>query len=928
MATATTATLAVSGVGLAATASPLATAPAAYSNGDSPSGYSWSNVEIVGGGFVPGIIFNQSEPGLVYARTDIGGAYRLDEESGRWKPLNDDLGWDQWSHSGILSLATDPVDPDRVYLAAGTYTTDWDPQNGAILRSTDRGNTWEKTMLPFKIGGNMPGRGMGERLAIDPNNNKILYLGTESGNGLWKSTDYGETWNKVTEFPNAGNYVQDPSYDYTADNQGVVWVTFDPTSANAGQTTQTIYVGVADKDNTVYRTTDGGSTWERIPGQPTGYLAQKGVLDHEGQQLYIATSDTGGPYDGSKGDVWRLDVTSGEWTQISPIPSSSEDAAFGYSGLTIDRNDPDTIMVNSQISWWPDMFIYRSTDRGETWSPIWEFDGYPNRLARFTHDYSGAPWLDFGRTVQPPESNPKLGWMTQSFEIDPHNSDRFYYGTGGGIYGGTNLTDWDTGGTVDISVKAQGIEETSVQDLAAPPGNVELYSALGDIGGFAHTDISTVPDSFHYSQPHHDTVSSIDFAEDKPDTVVRAGKSISSETESWIGVSTSGGSSWFAGNKPGDVTGPGTVAISADASAIVWAPEGGPARRSTTLGSTWSDLTGLPEGAQVASDREDPKKFYAYAQGKFYYSTNAGQSFTASAFTGLPTEGNVRFRAVPGHEGHVWLAGGTTGETYGMWRSTDGGVTWSQLTGVDEGDSIGFGKPETTGDYPIIYTSSKIGGERGIFRSDDEGATWHRINDDQNQWYWTGASITGDPDVVGRVYIGTNGRGIIVGDVDNYTPGDGSGGGEEPTDPDPEPTDPDPEPTDPDPEPTDPDPEPTDPDPEPTDPGTGPASCQVTYSSNDWNSGFTASVSVKNVSDSPIQGWSLAFAFSEGQTITNMWSADVSSSGSQVTVTNAAWNATINPGQSVQFGFNGTHSGSNPAPSSFTLNGTACASSS
>lgn len=253
------------------------------------------------------------------------------------------------------------------------------------------------------------------------------------------------------------------------------------------------------------------------------------------------------------------------------------------------------------------MFIYRSTDRGETWSPIWEFDGYPNRLARFTHDYSGAPWLDFGRTVQPPESNPKLGWMTQSFEIDPHNSDRFYYGTGGGIYGGTNLTDWDTGGTVDISVKAQGIEETSVQDLAAPPGNVELYSALGDIGGFAHTDISTVPDSFHYSQPHHDTVSSIDFAEDKPDTVVRAGKSISSETESWIGVSTSGGSSWFAGNKPGDVTGPGTVAISADASAIVWAPEGGPARRSTTLGSTWSDLTGLPEGAQVASDREDPK---------------------------------------------------------------------------------------------------------------------------------------------------------------------------------------------------------------------------------------------------------------------------------------------------------------------------------
>ena len=102
--------------------------------------YTWRNVEIVGGGFVPGIIFNQREPNLVYARTDIGGAYRLDARSRRWVPLLDWVDWDHWGWTGVVSLATDAVDPDRVYAAVGTYTVpSWDPGTGAILRSTKSG---------------------------------------------------------------------------------------------------------------------------------------------------------------------------------------------------------------------------------------------------------------------------------------------------------------------------------------------------------------------------------------------------------------------------------------------------------------------------------------------------------------------------------------------------------------------------------------------------------------------------------------------------------------------------------------------------------------------------------------------------------------------------------------------------------------------
>ncbi len=269
--------------------------------------YTWRNVEIAGGGFVPGVIFNPTQRDLVYARTDIGGAYRLDPVTKRWIPLLDWVGWSNWGWNGVASLATDPVETNRVYVAAGMYTNSWDPNNGAILRSSDYGKTWQASPLPFKLGGNMPGRGMGERLAIDPNKNSVLYLGAPSGNGLWRSTDYGVTWSKVTSFPNAGNYAENPSdpNGYANDNQGVVWVTFDKRTGTRGSATQSIYVGVADKANPVYRSRDGGATWEPVPGAPTGFLPHKGVLDEVNGHLFIATSDTGGPYDGGKGDVWR-----------------------------------------------------------------------------------------------------------------------------------------------------------------------------------------------------------------------------------------------------------------------------------------------------------------------------------------------------------------------------------------------------------------------------------------------------------------------------------------------------------------------------------------------------------------------------------------------------------------------------------------------
>ncbi|MET7682146.1 cellulose binding domain-containing protein [Streptomyces sp. NPDC005423] len=866
--------------------SPAALAASTAKAAVAASTYTWKNARIDGGGFVPGIVFNRTEKNLAYARTDIGGAYRWQPSTKTWTPLLDSVGFDDWGHTGVVSLASDPVNPDKVYAAVGTYTNSWDPTNGAVLRSADRGADWQKTDLPFKLGGNMPGRGMGERLAVDPNKDSVLYLGAPSGKGLWRSTDSGVTWSQVTNFPDVGTYVQDPTdtSGYASDNQGIVWVTFDESTGTSGVATKTIYVGVADQANAVYRSTDAGATWTRLAGQPTGYLAHKGVLDAKNGFLYIAYSDKGGPYDGGKGRLWRYATATGTWTDISP--AAEADTYYGFSGLTVDRQHPGTVMATAYSSWWPDTQIFRSTDSGGTWTKAWDYTSYPNRSDRYTIDVSSVPWLTFGANPSPPEQAPKLGWMTESLEIDPFDSNRMMYGTGATLYGSENLTNWDSGGQFTVRPMVQGLEETSVNDLAAPPsGGAQLFSALGDIGGFRHTDLAKVP-SMMYTSPTFTSSTSLDFAESNPNTVVRVG---AADSGPHIAFSTDNGANWFAGTDPSGVSGGGTVAAAADGSRFVWSPAGAGVQYTTGFGSSWSASSGIPAGAVVESDRVDPKTFYGFKSGRFYVSSDGGATFAASSATGLPGGDSVRFKALPGTKGDVWLAGGASDGAYGLWHSTDGGATFAKLSTVDQADTIGFGKAAPGASYQTLYTSAKIGGVRGIFRSTDAGATWTRINDSAHQWGWTGAAITGDPRVYGWVYVSTNGRGIIYGDTSDAGGGSGGGGGGGS-------------------------------DPTPT------GACTVSYTvTNQWSGGFQTEVRLTNTGSTAWNGWVLGWSFPDGQHIGQLWNADYTQSGAAVTARNASWNGTVAAGSSVDFGFTGTWSGSNTKPTSFTVGGESCA---
>ncbi|MCW6004204.1 cellulase family glycosylhydrolase [Micromonospora sp. CPCC 205371] len=102
------------------------------------------------------------------------------------------------------------------------------------------------------------------------------------------------------------------------------------------------------------------------------------------------------------------------------------------------------------------------------------------------------------------------------------------------------------------------------------------------------------------------------------------------------------------------------------------------------------------------------------------------------------------------------------------------------------------------------------------------------------------------------------------------------------------------------------------------------AGCRVAYSTaSQWPGGFTGNIAITNLGD-PINGWSLVWTFPNGQRVTQAWNATVTMSGSQATAVNAGYNAAIATNATVSFGFNGSWTGSNTAPTSFTLNGVAC----
>jgi xyloglucan-specific exo-beta-1,4-glucanase len=302
----------------------------------------WASVKFGGGGYIPGLVYHPTSPDVLYARTDIGGAYRWNAATGAWVAITDMFSAAEGFYHGTETMALDPNDDKRVYMSAGMYLSD--KPDGRLYISTDRGDNWQYVNLPFSAGSNNQGRAVGERLMVDPNKPSILYYATRAS-GLWKSTDYGQTWNQMSSLSTHVMTKDEIDASYWRSPVGFEQVIFDTNTRGTGNATQTIYTAVApDYANvaglaySMYKTTDGGATWSGIavPDDVKGFIVPHMVRASDGV-MYVAFTKEVGPGAGGSSRLYKFDGAN--WTLLKstsawaacPCPAAAPPPALPWA---------------------------------------------------------------------------------------------------------------------------------------------------------------------------------------------------------------------------------------------------------------------------------------------------------------------------------------------------------------------------------------------------------------------------------------------------------------------------------------------------------------------------------------------------------------------------------------------------------------------
>jgi hypothetical protein len=762
---------------------------------DASHSYLWQPVRIGAGGWVVGFVAHPTATSVRYARTDVGNAYRWDSARHQWAAMKvvnaDHSGFPSQlfsapSPGGVQSIAVDPSDPAKVYLAAPNIrSADIGKPSGInIYRSADGGKSFKAGNLSLPGDANDNWRMYGERLRVDPRNGKVLYFGTgfapsaTVGNGLYRSIDGGATWNPVVAHnaflatDNIVNVVIDPKAGLTTGR---------PFGSATGNVSKLVWARGGHMVGNhfwsdLYRSQDGGMTWTDVAtDEPFAGAVGELFLDSAGA-LYSIQND-------SK-TIWRF--ADSRWAKLSV------ESGDLLNGLAIDPKNPKRMFAIGN-----DASVTRSVDAGMTWT-------------------------NFGRL----QYSNTLGWLPQV----PGNAQAYGYRSTGGIEFDAAGNLWVCQGNEGMlrytpspanvedsahppkwTINSEGIEEFVTHDIIVPKGSGDrLYTAVEDATGMVVKD----PDTFSAVQIplQTDLISlgaQVAACPNDPKTVAVSTSVVYANGKNSSGITFDAGRTWMTfpsvlrySDQWGthDVQA-GSIAISARATwgpgddhivqlpvtnfVPIYSKDGGRTWTATKSFPTESNGLSFKNGSgyqgywifavkqrQLYADPFVPDKFYlklVNSPAGLYVSTDGGGTWTGMNDNGLPGNTHHGQLAVNYNvKNDLWFVDGFEGaNTHGLVHSSDGGRTFSKLPGISNAITLslgaGTGKSKDQPYTVYFYGKFDLDPNWGIFRSVDGGSVWERISYYPAGIFDQPTCMAASWDTFGKVYVGFSGNSYVYG---------------------------------------------------------------------------------------------------------------------------------------------------------------------
>jgi photosystem II stability/assembly factor-like uncharacterized protein len=629
-------------------------------------------------GRVAAVAADPTDLNTVYIAAAAGGVWKTSDGGTTWTPLTDDQ---TTLFMGAITVA--PSDPNTIYAGTGEADNSVDSYYGrGVLKSTDAGASWKL------LGNSQFDRRTIAKIVVSPTDPNMVYVavsaegthGTPASNpntGIWRSTDGGATWtNTTTKISTTDDYsdlAMDPS------NPKIL---FAAVGTNFGTPA-----------NGIYKTTNGGGSWSPAGNFPRG-------VDNGNTRLAIAPTNDMVLYasiaDWFSGGIFKMmKSTDGgvTWKQLPKPPNYMGSQGWFDSTLAVDPSNPDIIYAGGAAgpSGTGAGSIIRSLDGGATWSDLSVgSDGHGPHVdhhgigfdaaGRLLDGNDGGIWrLDNQTPVRWSDLNSNLQ-ITEfiGIALDPTDPNVAYGGS-------------QDNGTIKFTGSLSW----------------KLSAGLGD-GGFVRIDFNapqTLYHTFYFGRPG--------FLERSDDGGI-----------SWVGKTN--------GINPLDNANfyPPYVMDPSNSSRLLLGTDR--VYETTNRGDLWRSLSTPNANGWLSQNPidslavapSDVNTIYASAGGRIFVTTNHGAAWhqrnipgVTDSFSDLlvdPADSQIAYAVRDQFNGgHVF-------------RTTNGGVTWTNISGNLPGSSL----PNLPA-YTIAVAAGTlyVGNDDGVYFSTNVGATWNRLGD-------------------------------------------------------------------------------------------------------------------------------------------------------------------------------------------------------